>query len=158
MARVGAALRGERGMAEVQALIAEVRAGLGLVCIRSSGLLASPADPACIGVTVPPPPSPCYPPHEQEPKPVPDPAGLQQLAEGLGAARAWLQRAHAFSLEGPPADLAALEACVAEASALPVALPEAQALRERAAAARRLADALRAALPEGHQHSVDQVR
>lgn len=89
---------------------------------------------------------------------MPDPAGLQQLVEGLGAARAWLQRAHAFTAEGPHADLAALEAFVGEASGIPVALPEARALRERAAAARRLADALRAALPEGHEHSIDQVR
>ena len=52
---------------------------------------------------------------------MPQPAGLQQLVEGLAAARAWLQRAGAYT-SGPPCDLAELEAFVAEAAGIPGAL------------------------------------
>jgi hypothetical protein len=75
-------------------------------------------------------------------------AAIPKLREAEAAAAAWLQRAQlALADDGGAADLKALEALAADASRIPVALPEAKPLRERAAAARKVADSIRALLP-----------
>ena len=57
-------------------------------------------------------------PAPQDPKPVPDPPGLQKLVEGLAAARDWLERAQPFLDEGRSCELKALESFAGEANRL----------------------------------------
>lgn len=97
----------------------------------------------------------------EDPKPVPDAAGLPKLKEGVEHARSWLERSQEFLSEERSVEWKALERFVAEANSIPVLLPEAKSLRERAAAARKLADALRSALPnvrgEGRRRGAEQL-
>ena len=88
----------------------------------------------------------------QEPKPLANPPGLQQLMEGAAAARDWLARsADLVSPDAFAVDVRTLELAVNEAARLPIALTEAKALRERLNTARKVADAIRAALPTARE-------
>lgn len=89
---------------------------------------------------------------QQEPKPLGDPPGLEALREAIVLAQEWRQRCAVLAApDAPLVDARLLEAAVNEASRLPISLPEAKVLRERLATARKVAEAIRTALPTARE-------
>eukprot|EP00884_Botryococcus_braunii_P010330 jgi/Botrbrau1/19299/Bobra.0073s0042.1 len=72
---------------------------------------------------------------------------FNKLREQYQAAQAWKERATPFLPEGTSIDLRTLELLTYDASKIQISLPEAKTLRERLTAARKMAEAIRAALP-----------
>jgi hypothetical protein len=89
-----------------------------------------------------------------DPQPFPNPPGLSKLSESLKAAKDWLTRAAPLLACEEAIELRLLESCVSEATRIPVSLPEAKMLKERLIAARKIADAIRIALPSGRESGV----
>ncbi|KAK9819859.1 hypothetical protein WJX72_003401 [[Myrmecia] bisecta] len=76
-------------------------------------------------------------------------SGFVKLKEGAAGAQAWLGRAAEVLADKHVVELRVLEALVTEASRFPISLPDSKVLRERLTAARKVAEAIRLALPTG---------
>ena len=83
-----------------------------------------------------------------DPLPIQNPIGISELEEDLKLAKEWRGKyGHLVNKEGSPMDSKALESIVAEATKVSIGMDEVKCLKDRLSTIRKVADAIRSALP-----------
>ena len=87
----------------------------------------------------------------RDPLPIQSPPRINELRSAVTAAKEWIQKHSKLATDltiDPPVDSKVLDAIAAEASKIPITISEAKALKERLISIKKVAEAVRVALPK----------
>lgn len=89
-----------------------------------------------------------------DPLPLNSPPGLEDLKNSVAEAKAWISKHGSVATDltiDPPLDSKQLDAIATEAGRIPITIPEAKTLRERLSSIKKVAEAVRIALPKNRE-------
>lgn len=89
---------------------------------------------------------------ETDPLPIESPEDFETLNKSIKSAKEWLAKyKYAYDKDAEPMDSKALDVIVAEATRIPITIDEAKDLKERLSSIKKVADAVRTALPTNRE-------